>query len=146
MLRLFLCSSVTSGEWGGLGMSLWRGSWYLWLFRVSWFVRLLGAKESQAMPVPLTVEAQLFLHKRKRAPEARETGGQLQTYPKLRSEIAMVMQYSVFHMQASRFSRHAALARIQTTCMVTRIYTYLVPACTSPVGFYRRFDARLVHN
>ncbi len=45
---------------------------------VSWFVRLLGVKESQAMPVPLTVEAQLFLHKRKRAPEARETGGQLQ--------------------------------------------------------------------
>ncbi len=81
MLRLFVCLFVhlsQSGEWGGLGMSLWRGSWYLWLFRVSWFVRLLGAKESQAMPVLLTVEAQLSLHKHKRAPEARETGGQLQ--------------------------------------------------------------------
>ncbi len=45
--------------WGGLGMSQW------WTAGTVWFVCLLAAKDSHAMPVRSTVEAQLSLHKHK---------------------------------------------------------------------------------
>ncbi len=48
---------------------------YVWLFRVSWFVRLLTAKGSKTVPVLSIVEAQLSIHKRnimKSTPEAQE--------------------------------------------------------------------------
>ncbi len=72
---LCTCPSVT--VWGGLGTSYWwqLAVTYHWLYRVSWFVRLLAAKGSITLPVLSTVEAQLLVHERnfaKAAPEAQE--------------------------------------------------------------------------
>ncbi len=75
-------------------MNQWRGSW---LFRVSWFVRLLGAKGSQALPVISTVEAQLSLYDPNTAKESRSTRN---WNPEPRSEITLMLQYSVSHKRA----------------------------------------------
>ncbi len=73
------------------------GSWQVWLFRVSLFVRLLAAKGSKRCHVVLTtVEAQLSLHKRnitKAASEAwewQETARRLATN-KPRSALVTVL-------------------------------------------------------
>ncbi len=72
-------------------------------------------KRQQTMPVLSTVEAQLSLHKRniaKAAPEAREwqeTGGLTMNKP--RSEIALVLQYSVSHKRVTWSSGFAEPAR-----------------------------------
>ncbi len=71
---LFVCISVRARS-GEARKRVNGCSWHVRLFRVSWFVRLFAAKGSKTMPVLLTVEAQLLLHKRniaKAAPEVRE--------------------------------------------------------------------------
>ncbi len=47
-----VCPSVT--VWGGLGTSQWRTAGMVW---VIWFVRLLAAKGSQALPVRSTIDS-----------------------------------------------------------------------------------------
>ncbi len=61
----YACLSV-SAIWGGLGTSQWGTA------DTVWFVRLLAAKDSHAMPVRSTVEAQLLLHKHKNVPKAHK--------------------------------------------------------------------------
>ncbi len=75
-LRFSVCLSVHLSVHGlGRPGNINGGSWHTWLLQVSWFVRLLAAKESKTMAVLSTVEAQLSLHKHnvaKAAPEALE--------------------------------------------------------------------------
>ncbi len=49
-------------------------SWHIQLFRVSWFVRLLAAKGSQAMPELSTVQAQFSLNNHNIAKEPQKHG------------------------------------------------------------------------
>ncbi len=115
--RLSVCRSVHA--WSG---EAWErvncGSWHAWLFRVSWFVRLLAAKRKQNdastidnRGTPLVTQAQC----RKSSP--RSTGmtrNRRLTTNKPRSEIALVLQYSVSYMykQAPWSSRLAEPAKM----------------------------------
>ncbi len=58
-----VCLSVRLSQSGEAWERVNGGSWHVWLFQVSCFVRLLAAKGSQAMQVLSTAEAQLSLHK-----------------------------------------------------------------------------------
>ncbi len=60
---VFVCLSVHRSQSGEARERLNGSSWHVWLFRVSWFIRFLAVKGSQAMLVLSTVEAQLSLHK-----------------------------------------------------------------------------------
>ncbi len=99
------------------------------------------------MPVLSTVEAQLSLHKHnitKESQKHRNAKKPSDNYePRAEVSIALVLQKgSVSHMRAydsvdSKYQLECISPPVgrPTTCMVTRIYMYLVPACTSPAGF-----------
>ncbi len=116
-------------------------------FELELFVHLLGAKGSQVMPVLSTVEIQLSLHEHNITKESQKHGNAKKPSDnyELRAEvrIALVLhQGSVSHMQAydsvdSKYQLECISPPVgrPTTCMVTRIYMYLVPACTSLAGY-----------
>ncbi len=137
----FVCLSVCSCKgWGGLGICQWR-TVVTWFVRVSWLVCHLTAKGRQAMPVlPTDGRGTVLVTKPQYRNSKRNTGFHRNRQPitvnQPRSEIALLLQYSVSHKWApwsSRIAAPATMHQSSTTCMVVR--TYLVPACSSPAGF-----------
>ncbi len=110
---LSVCHSLGKPAWERVN----GGSCHIW---VSWLVCLPAAKESKTMSVLSTVEAQLSLHsaisrKQEMKSSPRSTGmvrNRWLTTNKARSEITLVLQYSMFCKRAPWPSRLAEPARI----------------------------------
>ncbi len=113
--RLSVCLSVRarSGEaWERVNGS----SWHVWLFRVSWFVRLLAAKRKQndastidSRGTALVTQAQYHESSPRSTGMARN---RRLTTNKPRSAIALVLQYSVSYKRAPWSSRLAEPAKM----------------------------------
>ncbi len=125
--RLFVCLSVQDlGKPGNVSMA---DNWHV--VRVSelagWFISSLQKEVRRCQcDRQSTVEAQLSLHKRSIAKEPRNTG-----MPRNRQPVTTNQQRSGISLV---FSTLCPMHRSSTTCMVMQ--TYLVPACSSPAGFW----------